>query len=150
MKYKLDVIANLQYEWLTCNNSFKLCFTNVLLFYFYFNFVRNNTTIWIRGKKEGRHKYQNEIIKAGDTNCMKSLKIRSCKSKTDIQCNGQKKKDKRTHNCLQTITQKTKDRVTRIPLKTGDEIWCTGKVSSSCSTCGTLSVTLCYKPDEKS
>ena len=47
------------------------------------------------------------------------LEDQKCKSKTDIQCNGQKKKDKRTHNCLQTITQKTKDRVTRTPLKTG-------------------------------
>jgi hypothetical protein len=49
-----------------------------------------------------------------------------------FKCNGQKKKDKRTHNCLQTIKQKTKDQLTRTPLKTGDELWCTGKVSSSC------------------
>ena len=33
------------------------------------------------------------------------------------QRNGQKKKDKRTNNYLQTTTQKTKDRTTRIPLK---------------------------------
>ena len=35
------------------------------------------------------------------------------------QHNGQKKKDKRTNNDLQNITQKTKDRVTRTLLKTG-------------------------------
>ena len=31
--------------------------------------------------------------------------------------NGQKKKDKRTNNDLQSITHKTKDRVTRVPLR---------------------------------
>ena len=31
-------------------------------------------------------------------------------------------------------TYKTKDRVTRTPLKTGDELRCSGRVSSSCST----------------
>ena len=37
----------------------------------------------------------------------------------DIQCNDQKKKDKRTNNDLQNITQKTKDRETRTPVKAG-------------------------------
>jgi hypothetical protein len=46
-----------------------------------------------------------------------SLKIpkgysESAKSKKDKQHNGQKKKDKRTNNDLQSVTQKTKDRVT--------------------------------------
>jgi hypothetical protein len=36
-----------------------------------------------------------------------------------LQHNGQKKKYKRTNNDLQSITHKTKDRVTRTPLKTG-------------------------------
>ena len=40
------------------------------------------------------------------------LVIRICKSKKDRQCNGQKKEDKRTHNDLQNITQKTKERAT--------------------------------------
>ena len=31
-------------------------------------------------------------------------------------------------------THKTKDRVTRTPLKTGDELRCCGRISSSCST----------------
>jgi hypothetical protein len=34
-------------------------------------------------------------------------------------CNGQKKKDKMTNNDLQYTTQKTNDRVARIPLKHG-------------------------------
>ena len=34
-------------------------------------------------------------------------------------------------------THKTKDRVTRTPLKTEDELGCFGRVSSSCSTSGT-------------
>jgi hypothetical protein len=32
-----------------------------------------------------------------------------------------REKDKRTNNDVQNITQKTKDRVTRTPLKTGGE-----------------------------
>jgi len=40
------------------------------------------------------------------------------------------KKDKGTNNDLQNFTHKTKDRVTRTPIKTG-------RVSSSCSTSGT-------------
>jgi uncharacterized protein YjcR len=34
-------------------------------------------------------------------------------------------------------TYKTKDRVTRTPLKTGVELMCSGRVRSSCSTSGT-------------
>ena len=45
--------------------------------------------------------------------------IRIPKSK-DRQHNGQIKKDKRTNNDLQNTTQKTKDRVTRTSLETGD------------------------------
>ena len=45
--------------------------------------------------------------------------IRIRKSKKGRQHNGQKKKDKRTNNDLQNIAHKTKDRVTRTPLKTG-------------------------------
>ena len=39
-------------------------------------------------------------------------------------------------------TYKTKDRVTRTPLKTGGELRCSGRVSSSCSTSGTRRVNL--------
>jgi hypothetical protein len=43
--------------------------------------------------------------------------IRNRNSKNGRQYNGQKKKDKRTNNDSQNITQKTKDRTTRAPLK---------------------------------
>jgi hypothetical protein len=43
-------------------------------------------------------------------------------------------------------TYKTKDRVTRTPLKTGGELRCSGKVSSSCSTSGTRRVNLVTNP----
>jgi len=45
------------------------------------------------------------------------LVIRICKSKKDRQCNGQKKKYKRTNNDQQNITQKTEDQATGTPLK---------------------------------
>ena len=38
-------------------------------------------------------------------------------------------------------TYKTKDRVTRTPLKTEGELRCSGRVSSSCSTSGTIETT---------
>ena len=47
------------------------------------------------------------------------MRIRKSK---DRQHNGQKKKDKSTNNDLHKIAQKTKDRVTRTPLKTGVEL----------------------------
>ena len=43
-------------------------------------------------------------------------------SRKNRQHNGQQKKYKRTNNDLQNITHKTKDRVTRTPLITGDEL----------------------------
>jgi hypothetical protein len=52
----------------------------------------------------------------------------------DSQHNGQKKKYKGTNNDLQNITHKSKDRVTRTPLKTKNELRCSGRVGSSCST----------------
>ena len=39
-------------------------------------------------------------------------------------------------------THKTKDRVTRTPLKTGGDLMCSGRVGSSCSTSGTRRVNL--------
>ena len=48
------------------------------------------------------------------------------KSKKDRQLNGQKKKDKQRST---KHTHKTKDRVTRTPLKTGDEFGCSGRVT---------------------
>jgi hypothetical protein len=43
-------------------------------------------------------------------------------------------------------TYKTKDRETRTPLKTGGELRCSGRVSSSCSTSGTRRVNLVTNP----
>jgi hypothetical protein len=43
--------------------------------------------------------------------------IRIRKSKKNRQHNGQKKKDKRTNNDLQNITQKTKDRAIKVITK---------------------------------
>ena len=57
--------------------------------------------------------------------------IRIQKSKKDSQHNGQKKNDKRPNNDLQTITYKTKDRVTGIPLKSGRRGVISGWVNSS-------------------
>ena len=49
--------------------------------------------------------------------------IRSCRSKNDRKHDKQKK-DERTNMIYKT--QKTKDRLTRTPLKTGDELMCSG------------------------
>ena len=43
-------------------------------------------------------------------------------------------------------TDKTKDRITRTPQKTGSELMCSGRVSSSCSTSGTRRVNLFANP----
>ena len=43
-------------------------------------------------------------------------------------------------------TYKTKDRVTRTPLKTGGELRCSGRVSSCCSTSGTRRINLVTNP----
>jgi len=52
------------------------------------------------------------------------------------------KKEKTTNNDLQNITQKTQNRATRTPLKTGDGLRYSRRVSSSCSTCDTRRVTV--------
>ena len=43
-------------------------------------------------------------------------------------------------------TYKTKDRVTRTPVKTEGELRCSERVTSSCSTCGTRRVNLVTNP----
>ena len=45
-----------------------------------------------------------------------------------------------------TNTYKTKDRVTRTPLKTGGELMCSGRMSCSCSTSGTRRVNIVTNP----
>jgi hypothetical protein len=54
---------------------------------------------------------------------------------------GQKDKQRSTK-----YTHKTKDRVTRTPLKTRGELTCSGRVSSSCSTSDTRRVNLVTNP----
>jgi len=76
--------------------------------------------------------------------------IRIRKSKKDRQYNGQKKQDERTNNDLKNIAHKTKDQVTRTPLKIGDVLRCSGRVCSSCYTSSTLRVTLVTNPVNKS
>ena len=65
-----------------------------------------------------------------------------CISKKNKQHNGQKKKDKGKNNDQQNTIHKTEDRVTRIPLKTGSEHRCSGRIRSSFSTSGTRRVNL--------
>ena len=45
------------------------------------------------------------------------------------------------------LTHKTKDGVTRTPLTTGFRHMCSGRVNSSCSTCGTRRATLVKNPE---
>ena len=66
--------------------------------------------------------------------------IRNRKSKNDRQYNGQKKKEIGTKNELQNTTEKTKDRATQTLLKTGDELMCSGRVNTSCTTYDTRRV----------
>ena len=61
--------------------------------------------------------------------------------KKNRQHNGQNDKQPSTK-----LTYKTKDPVTRTPLKTGGELRCTERVSSSCSTNGTRRVNLVKNP----
>jgi hypothetical protein len=53
-----------------------------------------------------------------------------------------KRKRTKGQKTIYKHTYKTNDRVTRTPLKTGGEIRCSGRVSSSCSTSGTCPVNL--------
>jgi hypothetical protein len=65
---------------------------------------------------------------------------RSGKSK-DRQYNCQKKNN-RTNNDLQNTIKKTISRASRTPLKIGDKLGCSRRVSRSCYTSGTRRVTL--------
>ena len=73
--------------------------------------------------------------------------IKIHKSMKGRQHNCQKKKDKGTKSDLQNTTQKTKDRTMQNPLNIGDELRCSGRIRSSCSTSTTGRVTLVTKLD---
>jgi hypothetical protein len=57
-----------------------------------------------------------------------------------------RQRTKRTNNDLQNITHKTKDRVTRTPLKTGNGLKCTERTCSSWSISDARGVTLVANP----
>jgi hypothetical protein len=67
------------------------------------------------------------------------IRIRNSKNR---QHNGQKEKGQKDKQRSTKHIHKTKDRVTRTPLKTRDELRCSGRVSSSCPTSGTRRVDL--------
>ena len=50
-----------------------------------------------------------------------------------------KEKGQKGNNDLQNTTHKTKDQATQTPLKIMGKLWCSGRVSSSCSTLSYLS-----------
>jgi len=89
------------------------------------------------------------LISSRKLSFKKSLKIPKGQSETYIEEqttqwpkeNVQKDKQRSTRH-----TYKTKDRVTRTPLKSGGELRCSGRVSSSCSTSGTRRVNLVTNP----
>jgi hypothetical protein len=88
----------------------------------------DNTTIDNETRRVRR--YQREVI-------------RSRNSKKNRQLNGQKKKGQKDKQRSTKHTHKTKDRVTRTPLKTGGELGCSGRIGSSCSTSGIRNDNFC-------
>jgi hypothetical protein len=60
--------------------------------------------------------------------------------------NGQKKKDRRDKQRSRKHTYRTKDRITRTPHQTGDELRCFGRVSSSCYISDSRRVILVTNP----
>ena len=66
--------------------------------------------------------------------------------KKSRQHNGQKEKVQKDKQWSTKHTHKTKDWVTRTPLKTRSELRCCGRVSSSCSTSDTRRVNLVTNP----
>ena len=71
------------------------------------------------------------------------IRIRKSKNR---QNNDQKEKVQKNKQRSTKHTHKTKDRVTRTPLKTGGELGCFGRVSNSCSTNGNRRVNLVTNP----
>ena len=67
-------------------------------------------------------------------------------SKKNRQHNGQNKKVQRDNQRSTKHTHKTKDQVTRTPLKTGGELMCPVNVRSSCFTSGIRRVNLDTNP----
>ena len=80
----------------------------------------------------------------------KSLKIPKGQSETvyrrRIDNTMAKRKRTKGQTTIKKHTYKTKDGVTRTPLKTEAELGCPGRISSSCSTSGTRRVNLVTTP----
>ena len=88
--------------------------------------------------------YQINTCLIYSTSCQESLKIPKGQSEA---LNRRKTENTTTMNndklmIYKTLTQKVKHRATRTPLKTKAEYRCTGRVSSSYSTCNTGHVTV--------
>ena len=81
------------------------------------NLSRLNSKVYLKMKRLKTAKGQSEAVTQRTENTMIRRKraIRSRNSK-DREHNDQKKKNRGTNNDLHTITQKTKDRITRTPL----------------------------------
>ena len=92
-----------------------------------------------KSKKDRQHNDQKDKEEFEDTKGVIRIRI----SKKNRQHNGQKKKyPKKTKQRSTKHTHKTKNLVTRTPLKTGVELGCFGSVNSSCSIGGTRRVNL--------
>ena len=82
--------------------------------------------------------------------CKKSLKIPKGQSESIFRRKETpqwpKEKVQKDKQRSTRYTYKTKDRVTRTPLKTGGELRCSGRVSSSCSTSDTRCVNIITNP----
>ena len=104
--------------------------------------ILNNCGVLIYFKKKS-HRWSIYVNWCSYLEEIKDIKrvIRIRKSKKHSQHNGQKGNHRLTKH-----THKTTDRVTRTPLKSGGELRCSGKLSSSCSTSGTCSVNLVTYP----
>jgi hypothetical protein len=95
------------------------------------NICRGHGEYWtfVGGTGNAGHSETHELIihhALYDKSLRYQIVMRNTKNRQNID---QKKKNKRTNNDLQNTTPKTKDRVTRTPLKIGDELMCSGRVS---------------------
>ena len=106
-------------------------------------FEDNKRVIRIRNSKKNRqHNGQKEKEQTTQWPKRKRTDNTMAKKKKNRQHNGQKEKGQKDKQRSTKHIHKTKDRVTRTPLKTRDELRCSGRVSSSCPTSGTRRVDL--------
>ena len=73
------------------------------------------------------------VVKKEFEDIKRVIRLRKLK---DRQYNGQKENRQKDKQRSKKHTHKTKDRVTRTPLKTRGELRCSGRISSFCSTSG--------------